>query len=266
MNNFFDQKNAARMGKILSLLGLFVALYAGMKFINEVKKFGSTDSDPSKVSTIDVSGQGEAFAIPDTATESFTVEQKASTVHEAQATVTKKVNDVIAFLKSSGIAEKDIKTTNYSAYPEQSSPVPCYSQVCPMSQRMPTIIGYDVSQTITLKIRDTSAVGKIIDGLGSRGVTGLSGPDFSVADPDSVQAEARKKAIDDAETKAKVLAKDLGVDLVRIVRFSENNGGGYPMPMFAKADMGMASGAAAPQVPAGENKYSSNVTVTYEIR
>lgn len=264
MDTFLDKKNAKRMGKLAILFGIVVVLYVGMKFLNETKRFNEyTSSD--QISTVDVSGTGEAFAVPTIASETFTVEQKAATVHDAQTTVTKKVNDIVTFLKASGVATKDIQTTNYSAYPEYDYSSPCSGKLC-TTNTTPKLIGYDVSQTITVKIRDTAAVGKIVDGLGTRGVTGLSGPEFTIDNPDAVNAQARAKAINDAREKAQVLASQLGVTLVRVVRFSENGGGGYPMPMYAKD---MAVGSAAPatsQLPVGQNKYTSNVTVTYEIR
>jgi len=264
METFFDKKGAERMGKVLLFLGLMAALFLCMKFVNETKKFGESSTDLSNVSTIDVTGSGFAFAIPNIASESFTIEYKGATVRDAQTVVSQKANKALAFLKSAGVADKDIQTTNYTAYPQYSNPTPCYDRMCPPMQES-KITGYTVSETITVKIRDTASVGKIVDGLGAQGVTGLSGPDFTVDNADMVNAQARAKAIADAKQKAQVLAHDLGVDLVRVVRFSENSGGGYPMPMFAKD---MAVGAASPTsaLPAGENKYTSNVTVTYEIR
>jgi uncharacterized protein YggE len=266
MNTFFDKKSASQMGKVFLFLGILTMLYMGMKFVNEAKKFTTSDKDISQVSTIDVSGTGTAFAIPDIAVESFTVQEKAATVHDAQGAVTKKINAAMAFLKTAGVAEKDIKTSNYTAYPEYSYPSPCTDRGCLSVNTTPKLIGYTVSETIVVKVRDTSKVGAIVDGLGAAGVTGLSGPDFTVDNPDAVNAEARKEAIADAQQKAQVLARDLGVSLVRVVRFSEN-GGGSPSPYYAKADMAMGmGGATTPAMPAGENKYVSNVTITYEIQ
>jgi uncharacterized protein YggE len=96
----------------------------------------------------------------------------------------------------------------------------------------------------------------------------VSGLTFTIDDESALQREARKKAIDDAKTKAQQLAKDLGVSLSRIVSFSENNGS--PMPMYYRADA-MAMGGAmeaksAPSVPTGQNKISSDVSITYEIK
>lgn len=244
------------MGRILTILALLVTLLVCVKFVSAIKNINHV-TDIAKATTIDVTGEGKAFAIPDIANESFTVEQKAATVHEAQEIVTKKTNDAIAFLKSSGIAEKDIQTTNYSANPQ-------YDYSSYPNGGSPKLSGYIVSNTVTVKIRDTASVGKIVDGLGSKGVTGLNGPNFTVDDPNAVNAEARAKAIADAKAKAEVLAKDLGVRLVRIVRFSENTSGNYPQPMYAK-DMAQSAGV-TPEMAVGENKFTSNVTITYEIR
>ncbi len=253
------------MGKVLLFLGLMAVLYMGMKFVNETKKFSQAGEDLSQVSTIDVSGTGDAFAIPNIASESFTVQVKAATVHDAQKTVTEKVNNAVAFLKTSGVEDKDIQTSEYSAYPEYAYPTPCSDKICASVNTTPKLSGYTVTETIVVKIRATEKAGAIVDGLGSLGVTGLSGPNFTVDDPDAVNAEARQKAIANAQEKAQVLARQLGVSLVRVVRFSENGGGSYPVPMYAKADMAVGSGA-APAIPVGQNKYTSNVTVTYQIQ
>jgi uncharacterized protein YggE len=266
MDNFFDAEGKARMGKMLLMLVLFVGLYSAMKFVNEVKSFSSIGVAPSQVNTIDVTGEGEAFAIPDVAMTAFNVEQKAKTIKEAQDIVTKKVANAMAFLKSAGIADKDIKTINYSAYPEYNYNNPCVAgAIC--TQKQPELLGYTVTQSVAVKIHDTSITGKIVEGLAQAGITGITNTDFTVDNPDAVKADARKQAIDDAQAKAQVLAKDLGVRLVRIVRFTEGNGGGYPTPMYAKDMLGTGGATSSEaQLPEGESKYTSNVTVTYEIR
>ena len=254
------------MGKILLSLGALLVLFFGMKFINEVRTYGTIGTAPMTPNTIDVSGEGEAFAIPDVATLGFSVEEKAKTIKEAQDIVTKKIDTVLTFLKESGVAEKDIKTANYNVYPEYVYQQPCYTSPCPVAKE-PQLVGYHVGQTITVKVRDTAKIGTVIEGISTRGITNLTGPDFTVDDPDGVKAEARKEAIDDAQAKAKILAKDLHVRLVRIARFTESNGGYYPQAYMAKdSGYGMGGGAPEVQVPVGENKFTSNVTITYEIR
>ena len=259
-SSLFSPHNASRMGKVLILLGAALFLFVAMLFVNQIVKFDAP-SDSANAPTISVTGTGTAYAVPNVATESFTVESQAATVAAAQATVTTNANAAIAFLKSSGVAAADIQTTDYNANPQYSYPTPCAAnRPCSnaLIQSSPTITGYDVSETVTVKIRDTSAVGAIVDGLGQKGVTGLSGPNFTVDNPDAVNAQARAQAINDA--------KQLGVSLVRITGFSEDNGGTvYPMAMAMKSDAVGAS-AAAPEIAPGQNQYTSNVTVTYQIQ
>ena len=142
------------------------------------------------------------------------------------------------------------------------APTPVY---CPSGRQVLT--GYDVSESVSVKLRDLSKAGSLLASLGSTGVENLNGPSFDVDNPDAIQAEARTKAIADARTKADALASELGVRIVRVVSFSENNGS-YPGPiMYAmNASTGAAPKAAAPEIAAGQQKVTDSVTVTYEIQ
>ena len=215
--------------------------------------------------TITFSGHGEVFAVPDIANIYFTINKESKTVKEAQTLVAEIEKKSLDFLKENNILEKDIKTSNASFNPKYDyGQVYCITYPCP--QRNPKIIGYEASESITIKIRNTDDVGKIIQGLGTLGVSNLNGPNFSIDNEDGLKTEARKKAIDDAKVKAAVLAKDLGVRLGKITSFSES--GNYPVPMYAKTMMAReASDSSAPaQIPKGENTISSDVSITYEIR
>lgn len=131
----------------------------------------------------------------------------------------------------------------------------------------PKIVGYDVSQTVEVKVRDTAKAGEVLAALGSEGVQNISGPEFTVDDEDKVKAEAREKAIAEARTKAKKLASELGVRLGHVVSYSE--GGNYPQPMYAMGGKALSMDArveSVPTLPTGENKTSVTVMVTYEIR
>ena len=120
-------------------------------------------------------------------------------------------------------------------------------------------------------MRDTEKAGDILSGVGNLGVNTVSGLSFTIDEEDKLTAEARGKAITDAEGKAKELALQLGVSIVRIVGFNENSGGYSSMymkrdVMMAMDAMGGAEMAPAPSLPTGENKIVSNVSITYEIR
>ena len=124
--------------------------------------------------------------------------------------------------------------------------------------------GYQVSQSVTVKVRDIGRAGELLSGVGKNGATNVGGLMFSIDDEDAVRGEARTKAIADAKAKAKELGKELGVSLVRIVSFSEN--GNYSGPIMYATSMGKGGGEGSPEIPAGQNDIVSNVTVTYEIR
>ena len=249
---------------------VILSLFFAVKLLAEFRAYGMMGS--SEANTITLSGHGEVEAVPDIASVYFTIESSKATQSASSDEVNTKTKSILDFLKSSGITERDIKTEGYNSYPKYSNPEPCplyYSpnSIMPPCRSESKIIGYTVSQNISVKIRKVDDVSKIVDGLNKIGVTNMSGPNFTIDDPDALQAKARKEAIADAKAKAEVLAKDLGVRLGRVANFSES---GYPGPIFygkARMEADSVSSASVPsEIPAGENTITSDVTITYEIR
>lgn len=218
--------------------------------------------------SISVTGVGEAVTVPDVATFSFTVSADAETVSEAQEQVTTKTDAVLTKLKELEVEEKDIKTTDYSIWPKYTyTQAVCSPAYCPPGRQVAD--GYTVSHNISVKIRNTKDAGKALALVGENGATGLSGISFTTDDPDQVINEARAKAIENTKEKAQMLAKELGVRLVRVVSFYDNTGD-RPMPYYGEGmggDMMVKSSTVSiPEIPVGENKTTISVTVTYEIR
>ena len=236
--------------------------------VGELKRLRFIGTGVPATNTISVSGEGEVFAVPDTATFSVTIQEEAKEVKDAQEVATKKSNEIITYLKDEGVAEKDIKTADYSVYPQYDYiQTACRDGYCPGGQQV--LRGFQVSQTLNVKVRDTKKAGDLLSGVGSLGVSSVSGLSFTIDDQDKLESEARQQAIEQAREKAEELANQLGVSLVRVIGFSES-GGGYPVPYTygRGGDMmvAMESKAVAPEIPVGENKIISNVSVTYEIR
>ncbi len=270
MENFLNQNpNGFRISRAVLVFITILSIFFVIKGIVALKEYKFIGSGTTATNTIQVQGDGEVFAVPDIAEISFTVSNDAKTMVDAQKVVTDKVNKALAYLKTQNIADKDIKTQSYNASPKHEwQTVACLAgQPCPPSGGKDVIVGYTVSQSILVKVRKSDDAGKIITGLTQAGITDLSGPNFTIDNDDALKAESRKKAISDAKVKAEALAKDLGVSLVRIVNFSESTGGNYP-PMYAKTMMSDAvgSGPEMASIPKGENKYTSQVFITYEIR
>lgn len=250
----------------LGVLALFllvstIAELSGLRFIG---------SGIAATNTISVNGTGEVFAVPDTAVFSATVRETAKEVKDAQDAAAKKSNDIIAYLRGQGIEEKDIKTADYSVYPQyeyQNSRCPLQGggvYPCPPGRQILT--GFQVSQTLSVKVRDTKKAGDLLSGVGSRGVSEVSGLTFTIDDEDTLKKEARDMAIAQAKEKADALARSLDVSLVRVVAFSESEGAPFPYAMKSAMGMGGGDAAVVPQVPTGENKIVSNVYITFEIK
>jgi uncharacterized protein YggE len=261
-----DILNSPMMQKVIKIVLVVVVICAIANFFDGPK--GHYRSDGNNTHTITVTGKGDVSAVPDIAQISFTIRNKDKTVTNAQKVVTDKINQSLAFLKASGIDEKDIKTESYNSYPQYEwfdSKVLCTSNYCPPSGKQ-VLTGYEVSQSITVKVRNTDKTGDIIDGLGKLNITELNSPNFTIDNEDGLRADARAQAIEDAKSKAKILAKQLGVRLGDIVSFDEN--GNSPIPMYYDKAMtvGGAPEVSTPTLPTGENKIQSNVTIVFEIR
>ncbi len=268
----------------LIMLGVFLVSLT----IGQIKGLAYIGAGIAPTNTVSVSGEGDIFAIPDTATFTYAVTENAKDVTGAQTAAANASNAIIGYLKGQGIADTDIQTIDYSISPHYDyqggvcAPQPLMyngasasvsgsanSVVVPSTISCPpgkqVITGYDVSQTVSVKVHDLTKAGDILTGVGSKGATSVSGLSLAVSNQDALTIQARTKAITDAQNKAQELAKELGVRLGPIVGYSEGGGG----PIYYAKAMSMAAGSSAiapsPAIPAGQNKITSTVTITYEI-
>lgn len=246
----------------------FLTVFLCIAAIGELKGLRYIGTGVAATNTITVSGEGEVFAVPDTATFSITVMEEAKDVADAQEVATEKANAIIAYLKKEGVDEKDIRTADYSVYPQYDYlQAVCSGGYCPGGKQ--ELRGFQVSQTLTVKVRDTKKAGDLLSGVGELGASSVSGLSFTIDDEDELNQEARGMAIADAREKAEELSRELGVRIVRVVGFSESDYG-YPVPyaygMGGDTAVRAESVKSSPEIPVGENKIVSNVNVTYEIR
>jgi uncharacterized protein YggE len=194
------------------------------------------------------------------------VSETAKTVADAQSKATTKSNAALKAVRDAGVADKDIQTLSYNINPhyEYQSSTCLAGGYCPPGRSVLT--GYDVSQTMQIKVRDLAKAGELFTVIGSLGVDNVNGLTFAVDMPEELRAQARAEAIKKAQAKAESLSSSLGVKLVRIVSFSESNGGIRPMYFGMGGDMSEAKVAASPEIPTGEQKITSTVSITYEIK
>lgn len=209
---------------------------------------------PIERNTITVSGEGKVVAVPDIAAVDVGAQTIRPTVADAQKENTRIMNGVIDAVKAAGVEGKDVQTTQYQISPHYE-----------YSNGTAKFDGYQVDQTVHIKIRNLDKVSDIIGIAGSRGANQVGGIAFTVNDQEAVQAQAREKALVRAKEKAQALAKIAGVTLRRVVSFEENIGGQpTPYPYYAKLDAA-ASAVQAPSIEAGSSEFIVTVNVTYEI-
>ena len=265
MENILNNKKFINASIVLVVL---LSLLALAKFVNEVKSSSYVGRGNQPANVISVTGKGEVVAVSDIASIYITITKDGATSKAAQSSLNELVTKTLDYLKTKNIADKDIKSEYGGLNPKYGSDkvINCFAYPCPQPQQK--IVGYTATQSITIKVREVDNANDVRTGLASIGITDISGPTFSVDNEDTFTENARSLAIEDAREKAEKLAKELHVKLGKVVSFSEN-GGGYPM-MYAKGGVMMDSVAtaapAAPELPKGENKITTNVTITYEIR
>ncbi len=245
---------------ILSIFLIVLTIFFFIGIQNKVKQGKYIGQEIESKNTITVSDSAEKYVKPDLAMISFSVVNEAKTVEKAMEDNTEMMNNLISDIQDQGIEEKDIKTTTYSIYPRYE-----YREMAidPSGRRV--LAGYEIRQSVQVKIRDLDMIGNVIQAATNAGANQTGGLSFSVDNDEEYKQEARAEAIQKAKQKAEKIANALGVDLVRIVDFNES--GQTPRYDFvAKSqEYGIGAGGAAPEIQTGENKIEVNVSITYEI-
>ena len=217
----------------------------------------ATAADSLPPPRIIVSGEGDATMAPDLALLTLSVMREAKTARAALDANNDAMAAVIAALKSAGIKERDLQTAGIQINPRYN-----YTNKPDGSQEA-ELVAYQVTNTLSVRIRDIDKTGDILDKAVSLGVNQGGGIAFTNEDPAAAITEARKKAVTNAMAKAKTLAEAAGVSIGRVLEITDQNVAPAPMPINAKAFD--AAGAAVP-VQAGENSYNVQVTVTFELK
>ncbi|KQN70000.1 SIMPL domain-containing protein [Devosia sp. Leaf64] len=215
---------------------------------------------PAYAGTITIEGRGEVRAAPDMALINSGVTTQAETARAALDANTAAMAELISTLKEAGIEPRDIQTSGFSVNPNY-----VYSETRDdMGYTLPPKInGYQVSNTVTVAVRDLKELGNILDKAVNVGANTINGVNFSVADPTELYNEARKQAFADAREKAELYATaaDATLGELEAISESQNINSPLPMPMYARADVAQA----AVPVEAGEMTFEIGVNVQWEL-
>lgn len=220
----------------------------------------SMADDTAPIARILVSGQGSVDLAPDMAVLSLTVTRQAETARGALDANSSAMKDVLKAMKNEGIETRDLQTSGFSIQPSYFYPKPKASG----EREPPTIVGYTVRNSLTVRVRDISSVGVILDKSVSLGVNEGGNIMFTNDDPSEAITQARISAMKNAMAKAKTLAEAAGVKTGKLLEISEQSYSPRQMPM-ARAEMSLARSADAVPVATGENTYKVTVNVSYAI-
>lgn len=203
---------------------------------------------------ISVNGRGEVAAAPDMAVISLGVVEEAATAGDAMRAANAAAGAVLSRLEALDIAARDIQTSELRLTPVWAGPDPERD----LERR---ITGFQASNHLTVRLRDLSTLGEVLDAVVAEGANRFSGLRFTVAEPDELMEEARRAAVADATAKARTLAEAAGEPLGRVQRITEH-GGGAPRPMMMEAARSDAGGV--PVAP-GEIEMTVEVTIDFAI-
>ncbi|MEX0859791.1 MAG: SIMPL domain-containing protein [Cucumibacter sp.] len=210
---------------------------------------------------ISIDGTGEVTAVPDMAIVNSGVTTDGPTAREALDANTAAMAALIEVLRAAGIEERDIQTSGFSVQPSY-----VYSDKVDEAgyQLPPRIEGYRVSNSVTVRVRDLTSLGTVLDRAVTVGANSINGISFTVAETDALMAEARRAAVADAISRAQLLTEAAGVGLGRIRSINEQGGAQPYVMQSARFDMVAAEAAPVP-VAAGELTFSVTVSIQWEI-
>jgi uncharacterized protein YggE len=231
---------------------LILALTAcDVNIASEVLSSSTTDR------AIHVTGSGSVTGEPDIATLDLGVSVEKETVAEAREEAASAMTALIASLKANNVAEKDIKTENFSIHPQYD-----------YTDNGRILRGYRVNNTVRAKIRELATLSDVIDAAAAAGGNSIviNSIQFMIDDTTPLQTQARSLAVKDAEAKAQTLAEASGVTLGEPITITESTYfEGPPIPFAMEEEAFDDAARTATPIVAGELTVTVNVTVVYEI-
>lgn len=196
-----------------------------------------------------VTGEGKVTVVPDTAIVDLGITVSRPTVKAAQTQVNSVINTISQSIKDLGISAKDIKTSNYSIYPQYND----------------RITGYQVNASLTVTVREIDKVNQVIDIATAKGANTVGGIQLTVDDARQKELlqQAREMAVKDAKSKAESLANAAGLTLGKIVNVQED-ANNFPRPIMSM--LAIADSTPKTNIQPGSTDISTSVTLFYETR
>jgi uncharacterized protein YggE len=239
---------------VLALAGTSV-LVAGLAACSAAEDSAAAqgNDESNEIATITVAGRGDIQQTPDLMTLTLGVESKGPTAQAALQQNKDRAATLVTTLKSKGVADRDLQTSNLSLSPTWDD--------------KQNITGYVASNMVTVRLRDLNAAGAVVDAASS--AVGddirMHGVAFSIDDTSGALEQARTEAVKQAVEQAKQLASAAGVTLGAIKSIDDTNTD-LPTPQYYERgyedDAATASELA---IEPGEQELRVDVRVVFEI-
>ena len=246
---------ADRVARVMrsTLTGAVVGIGLGMLAPAAVAAQGMHPIPPHVV----VSASEEVDVAPDRAHLNVSVETRGRTSQLASQDNARIAAAILESLQRAGIAAAQIRTIGLTVNPEYRYPE---------GGGRPTVVGYQARNSIEVEIRNLSRVGSVVDATLAAGATNISGPTFTLANPDSARREALATAVRRAQADAEVMARAAGQKLGTVLELT--SGGGTEQPVFDRGPMLMsarAEGAVETPISTGMIKVRASVTMRVQL-
>ena len=232
-----------------------VGFLAGVALLFSAEHSAHADE---RVRMITVQGVGVTSATPDMAEVSAGALTRSSTAAQALAANNAALAQVLKLVKDMAIDMRDVQTSGFSLNPIYER----RPRNDGNSTRPPAIIGYQVSNNVSIKIRKINELGEFLDKLAAAGANQIRGISFGLSERESLLDEARRNAITNARAKADLYAGEAGVSLGEVIEIVE---AGVAGPRAIRAEAAMMKTSAAVPVATGTLELRANVTMRFAI-
>jgi uncharacterized protein len=233
-------------------------LVALLSVLTPIAALAQPAPPPAPEETVTVTGTGRSSVAPDRFTFNVGVHSVGATVDSALNENNTRVAAVIAALKKAGATDNDIQTSGFSIYPQQD-----YQQ-----GKLPTILGYQVQNSITVRRSQIGEAGKLLQVAVNAGVNTSTGLQFEVSDPARGRDQGLTAAFADAKAKATLLATAAGRTLGRTLSIAEGAQVAPPRPYATVGRAAAMEARVAQDVPveAGTQEVVYTVTAVFQLR
>lgn len=199
--------------------------------------------------TIDVTGEGIVRVVPDEVTIKVRVENTGENTKTLKEQNDATINEVLKFLKQMDIANKDVRTEYMNLTKNYDYNSKSYT--------------FAANQSLSVKLRDLKKYETVMKGLIETGINRIDGVHFSSSNEEALKSEARKKAVANAQMKAKEYAGVLNQTVGKAISISEMNNDGAPRPMYRMSMMEASADNSGKTIAPGEMEIRTSVNISF---